>query len=1166
MTQTFTWTGAAYNDWFTPSDWSPSGPPTAGSVALIQSNAGPQLDAAETVDNVGIVLGAGNSKLVLNGGTLGAAAAVTQAASYYRSRFQVLAGSAFDATFGFAPSIVSAQLEIYGPSGETLTIGQSATLTANLSNGIILESATVTNDGTLNAAGGLVSLYSGALDGTGVINISNGGYFFTNQDVGAGQTISFADQTGLLDVYNHATLAGPITNFQPGDAIGLGGLTADDVSYDATTHTLAVTDQGTTVASFNLFTNGSSIDFRATPDEFGNTVITSSDATRVWNGGTADWYDAANWTSTPSSPASFPLAGDTVHIDSGVASITAADVLKFGTINSEDIILTGSSSAPTTLSIDNGLIGSDATIELDGHKQAAVLDVRGNVTDNGFIAAHAQTGTMSIRLEAAGTLTADPSASVVSGTSTALNIEGDGTFVNNGIVVAQGGMIIDSNVTFTATASNSGNNEMIRLEHGGHVTINGTFENNAVFFGDSSGYLTIGNLANFHGQIDGMTGGNRIDLDNLVVDSVDYDSNTDTLTLLNAGTQVGQLTVFTSDGFSGFSVKSDNHGGSVISYEPTIKVLQPALPVPLVAAPGTQESLQDLLTQAFGTIPAAYADATFGLSYMTKADLHADVFSYWNLADKTVTDWQLNGTVLPGLPVYPYMPPNPPTTVVPGSMVAGITLNAGNAIMPGALLTVPVGTTSTAAFYIPTVNPGVASPTIYSGIVNPTDIVASAERFADFYVNVVNSNDCGWIGDDVAAAAGATMPSLDWSTDPSANVSGGFWRIVYRGSDQANPIQNWSTLVEPGDIVRMGWQGGGQHTTTVLAKNPDGSIEVYDNIDEPPGATASVIGIHDATYWTDTIPASVTIYRLDPNHQFLVNGDAAGQYLQGSPYSNLFQPIGGGDTIATGAEANEVAGTSANIDASSILGWMPGDSIDLTDLAVSGATYTYSAASGILSVDNVFSRIHADITLTAGLTYGFQLSADATGTGTLVTVACFASGTRLRTMSGDVAVEQLAVGDVLLTHAGIGRPIRWIGRRTIDLRGHPKPRDVQPVRIAAHAFGPRQPQRPLLLSPDHAVYFDGALIPVRYLIDGRRIVQLRRKTVTYWHVELDRHDVILAENLAAESYLDTGDRSDFAARLGSASWVWESEGCAPLTVTGPKVAAARRLGQSIAAP
>ena len=102
------------------------------------------------------------------------------------------------------------------------------------------------------------------------------------------------------------------------------------------------------------------------------------------------------------------------------------------------------------------------------------------------------------------------------------------------------------------------------------------------------------------------------------------------------------------------------------------------------------------------------------------------------------------------------------------------------------------------------------------------------------------------------------------------------------------------------------------------------------------------------------------------------------------------------------------------------------------------------------------------------------------------------------------------------------------------------------MRVAPHAFGPQQPQRALLLSPDHAVYFDGALIPVRYLVDGERIVQLRRKTVTYWHVGLDRHDVILAENLAVESYLDTGDRSDFVTRPDFASRIWESEGmCTP---------------------
>jgi hypothetical protein len=68
------------------------------------------------------------------------------------------------------------------------------------------------------------------------------------------------------------------------------------------------------------------------------------------------------------------------------------------------------------------------------------------------------------------------------------------------------------------------------------------------------------------------------------------------------------------------------------------------------------------------------------------------------------------------------------------------------------------------------------------------------------------------------------------------------------------------------------------------------------------------------------------------------------------------------------------------------------------------------------------------------------------------------------------------------------------------------------------------PRRDLLLSPDHAVYVDGALIPIRYLINGRSIVPTASRTVIYYHLELPRHDVLLAEGLPAESYLDTGNR------------------------------------------
>jgi len=174
--------------------------------------------------------------------------------------------------------------------------------------------------------------------------------------------------------------------------------------------------------------------------------------------------------------------------------------------------------------------------------------------------------------------------------------------------------------------------------------------------------------------------------------------------------------------------------------------------------------------------------------------------------------------------------------------------------------------------------------------------------------------------------------------------------------------------------------------------------------------------------------------------------------------------------------------------------------------------------------------------------------------------ACYVKGTRIMTETGEVAVEQLAVGDVVHAHFAGSTRIVWIGHRHVNCRRHPKPVNVWPVRVAAHAFGPRMPQRDLLLSPDHAVFLDDALIPIKHLINNKTIVQEKVDTVTYYHVELGEHDVLLAEGLPAESYLENGNRSafdnvsdvvslypDFGGRRR------EAFGCAPLVVTGAKL-------------
>lgn len=194
------------------------------------------------------------------------------------------------------------------------------------------------------------------------------------------------------------------------------------------------------------------------------------------------------------------------------------------------------------------------------------------------------------------------------------------------------------------------------------------------------------------------------------------------------------------------------------------------------------------------------------------------------------------------------------------------------------------------------------------------------------------------------------------------------------------------------------------------------------------------------------------------------------------------------------------------------------------------------------------------------------------GTGVDV-VACFAAGTRIATPSGDVMVEHLREGDRVVTTLGNGaQEIIWFGHRHIDCARHPKPHTVWPVRIRAHAFGAGRPSRDLLLSPDHAIHAMGALMPVKYLINGTSIAQAPMRTVSYFHLELPQHDVVLANGLAVESYLDTGDRATFSNNGGVlslypdfASHIREAAGCAPLVVTGIELEAMRRALSKIAA-
>ena len=187
------------------------------------------------------------------------------------------------------------------------------------------------------------------------------------------------------------------------------------------------------------------------------------------------------------------------------------------------------------------------------------------------------------------------------------------------------------------------------------------------------------------------------------------------------------------------------------------------------------------------------------------------------------------------------------------------------------------------------------------------------------------------------------------------------------------------------------------------------------------------------------------------------------------------------------------------------------------------------------------------------------------------TPVCFTTGTRIRTTRGEVAVEHLQAGDIVMTATGTARPVIWIGSREIVAESGALAFNQQPVRVRAGASGHGLPSRDLLLSPGHPVLVGadadnegGVLVPVMCLINGTTVTREPVASVTYWHVELDSHDILLAEGLPAESYIDGGDRAFFSEAsdhaLHNPDFVvpgWNGR-CRPVAVDGPVVEAERR--------
>ena len=1070
----------------------------------------------------------------------------------------------------------------WSPSGIPAA-GDNATIASGTA--LITPLGTLDLGSTLDIAGAAVSFATlTTLTGAGTLEIGAGAAVTLAGSVAPGLQIDFTAPTGTLVVAGGRGFEASVAGLQKGDLIDLPGQVVNDLVYLPSQELLEIKISGTKsaiVAEFTLTGTTAPLSLYVASDGAGGSVIGQS-VLREWQGGSADFY-SANWLDPASGSTSYPLVGDRALITAGTAALTAADAATYGTLDNLVITLGAPEHAGTAvLAVDTAEFGSSLVIQTAGTALTGEVLIGGSLSSGADLVSNAIGGTLRLDLAGPAAHFANlATGTLSSGAEGVLDVTG-GAMTNQGLIQADGGVaVFGSLVTLDGSGS-------VVITAGGTVSVYGSVAAaQVVQFADqglAGDVLNIETSARFGGQISGFVQGDTIDLVGLVANDATFDPATGVLSLsaTPGGPARATLDLIGAYGSAAFSLTSDGAGGSFLTDDaPAPLLVQSPLPVDAFVPTGGTIGLSQLLLDAFGSIPAGYDTLT--LSSESAADLLANSFSYWDPNNPSLSGWIVNGTALA-----------PDTSLqITASQFAGVAFVAGNDISATATFSIPTAFDATGAvsermqYAVQTIPPGLQGPAAGTGVVTPQDIVASASLFTSVYGGTANNNDCGFIAAANAQAAGAALPSAG-STDPMQNNAGGFWRVVYRGSDP-NPVANWGTIVQAGDVVRMEHDTGSPHSTTVLqtlAANGSNDLLVYDNgaITQNHGA----IGIHATDLGITTMPSHTTIFRLDPQQLYLTVGQGNDAFIQGSTYDNLIVLTGSADSVAAGAASNLIVATDSLWQGAAVSDFHAGDTLDLTNFDPLGATASYDALTGVLALAGSSGTVTLDLPI--GLSGSFAITQDGgtltgsaadgaivpagtslraidggdlgvlyttaasgarvplslgSATGSMVElVACFAAGTRIATQQGMVAVERLRLGAQVRTHSGGLRPIRWLGRRRLDCRRHPRPEEVWPVRVLAGAFAPGRPRRELWLSPDHAVFLEGVLIPVRHLINGAGIAQLARDEIEYWHVELDRHDVLLAEGLPCESYLDTGNRAafeggavlqlhpDFAARAG----------------------------------
>ncbi len=144
---------------------------------------------------------------------------------------------------------------------------------------------------------------------------------------------------------------------------------------------------------------------------------------------------------------------------------------------------------------------------------------------------------------------------------------------------------------------------------------------------------------------------------------------------------------------------------------------------------------------------------------------------------------------------------------------------------------------------------------------------------------------------------------------------------------------------------------------------------------------------------------------------------------------------------------------------------------------------------------------------------------------------CYLEGTHIKTANGECKVENLAIGDRVVTVEGHLRPVKWVGRMSYKKTSRAWQSSVLPVHISAGALGNGLPVSSLFVSQKHKLFIDNRLVSAEDLLNGDTVKIAKCSDMlklNYFHVALETHDAILAEGQPAETLrADAANREKF---------------------------------------